>query len=102
MVFQHKFWPYDAVPVSPRLRPYRVRIDPGKVGSSLTCYPPMMQAYLWCACGRSAAQPFCDGSHHGTGIQPVIHHSQGDAYRVLSFCGCKITNNVPFCDAGCY
>jgi CDGSH-type Zn-finger protein len=19
--------------------------------------------YFWCACGRSASQPFCDGSH---------------------------------------
>ena len=21
--------------------------------------------YYWCACGRSASQPFCDGSHRG-------------------------------------
>ena len=25
----------------------------------------------WCACGRSASQPFCDGSHKGTGITPL-------------------------------
>ncbi len=27
--------------------------------------------YWWCACGRSKRQPFCDGSHQGTGITPV-------------------------------
>ena len=26
--------------------------------------------YWWCACGRSASQPFCDGSHKGTGLGP--------------------------------
>lgn len=26
----------------------------------------------WCACGRSTSQPFCDGSHRGTGIKPVL------------------------------
>ncbi len=23
--------------------------------------------YHWCTCGRSKQQPFCDGSHRGTG-----------------------------------
>ena len=27
--------------------------------------------YYWCQCGRSRDQPFCDGSHQGTGIEPV-------------------------------
>lgn len=27
--------------------------------------------YLWCSCGRSAKQPFCDGSHVGTHFTPV-------------------------------
>ena len=26
--------------------------------------------YWWCACGRSADQPFCDGSHKGTSFGP--------------------------------
>ena len=27
--------------------------------------------YWWCACGRSEDQPWCDGSHAGTGFSPV-------------------------------
>jgi CDGSH-type Zn-finger protein len=27
--------------------------------------------YFYCACGRSADQPFCDGSHQGTGLSPL-------------------------------
>ena len=26
--------------------------------------------YYWCLCGRSRDQPFCDGCHEGTGIEP--------------------------------
>jgi CDGSH-type Zn-finger protein len=36
--------------------------------------PIMLEAgksYWWCACGRSKSQPFCDGSHKGTGFSPV-------------------------------
>ena len=29
------------------------------------------KSYEWCACGRSANQPFCDGSHRGSGITQV-------------------------------
>ena len=29
------------------------------------------KSYWWCACGRSKTQPFCDGSHKGTGFTPV-------------------------------
>lgn len=25
-----------------------------------------------CACGRTSNQPFCDGSHQGTAIQPLV------------------------------
>jgi CDGSH-type Zn-finger protein len=52
--------------------------------------------YYWCACGRSKSQPFCDGSHAGTGIEPqelVIA-----APRRCSLCTCKLTHNMPFCD----
>ena len=28
--------------------------------------------YAWCSCGKSAKQPFCDGSHKGTDFSPII------------------------------
>jgi len=47
-------------------------------------------------CGRSKSQPFCDGSHAGTGFKPKAFTAEesGDAF----LCRCKHTANVPFCD----
>lgn len=52
--------------------------------------------YWWCACGKSANQPFCDGSHKGTAFTPVKYHAE-QAGKVF-FCGCKATGNPPLCD----
>ena len=52
--------------------------------------------YLWCACGRSKKQPFCDGSHAGTGLSPVPYAATES--KQLWFCGCKTTRSQPFCD----
>jgi CDGSH-type Zn-finger protein len=52
--------------------------------------------YFWCACGRSARQPFCDGSHEGTEFTPFAYTAEED--RTLYFCGCKQTGGVPLCD----
>jgi CDGSH-type Zn-finger protein len=52
--------------------------------------------YFWCACGRSSRQPFCDGSHEGTGFTPFAYTADED--RTLYFCGCKQTGSVPLCD----
>ena len=52
--------------------------------------------YLWCACGRSKAQPFCDGSHAGTEFLPVVFKAERD--EDVIFCGCKQTGTGPFCD----
>jgi len=52
--------------------------------------------YFWCSCGRTARVPFCDGSHHKTGLRP---------YRVLIekaervyWCQCKHSRQAPYCD----
>ncbi|MBS0364848.1 MAG: CDGSH iron-sulfur domain-containing protein [Proteobacteria bacterium] len=52
--------------------------------------------YQWCACGRSRRQPWCDGSHAGTGFEPVTFRAERDEDAIL--CGCKHTGTPPFCD----
>ena len=52
--------------------------------------------YWWCACGRSAKQPFCDGSHKDTGFTPIMY--EADKSGTVWFCGCKRTNSRPLCD----
>lgn len=52
--------------------------------------------YFWCACGRSKSQPFCDGSHAGTGLTPVKFTASETGKAAL--CQCKGTANQPFCD----
>ena len=52
--------------------------------------------YAWCACGRSSDQPFCDGSHKGTGLSPRLFTAEESKTAYL--CGCKHTGNAPFCD----
>jgi len=54
------------------------------------------KTYVWCACGRSATQPFCDGSHEGTNFSPVVYKTEKTA--MVFFCGCKKTGNQPLCD----
>ncbi len=55
------------------------------------------RTYFWCRCGRSAKQPFCDGSHKGTDFSP-IQFTAGAQDEELLLCGCKHTRNAPFCD----
>ena len=52
--------------------------------------------YSGCACGRSASQPFCDGSHRGTGLEPLAFIAQRSEW--LWFCGCKRSAQAPLCD----
>ncbi|HXV25293.1 MAG TPA: CDGSH iron-sulfur domain-containing protein [Alphaproteobacteria bacterium] len=54
------------------------------------------KTYFWCACGRSKKQPFCDGSHKGTGFEPVAWKAVESG--PVWFCGCKRTGNRPCCD----
>ena len=31
------------------------------------------KSYYWCSCGKSAKQPFCDGSHDGSEFGPLTY-----------------------------
>jgi len=70
-------------PVIARPKPLLVTLEGGRT-------------YFWCACGRSASQPFCDGSHQGTGITPRKFVAPRTEEVLL--CGCKHTCDAPFCD----
>ena len=52
--------------------------------------------YYWCQCGKSKTQPFCDGSHRGSGFQPKMFTI--DQKKKVALCVCKQTANSPFCD----
>jgi len=62
--------------------PTNMRLEPGN--------------YLWCTCGFSKTQPFCDGSHHGTSYKPKVF--KVELSKSYSLCNCKLSQNSPFCD----
>ncbi len=69
----------------PRLvaaRPMRVELEAG--------------SHFWCSCGKSAAQPFCDGSHRDTSFQPL--EFTVEKAKKAALCLCKRTKNAPYCD----
>jgi len=70
-------------PIVAQLNPYQVELEEGKT-------------YYWCRCGKSMSQPFCDGSHKGTGIEPMEMTVPKSGTYFL--CGCKQTDDEPFCD----
>jgi CDGSH-type Zn-finger protein len=70
-------------PVVAQKSPFAVEVEAGK-------------SYWWCACGKSASQPFCDGSHAGTAFSPVEY--QAAQSGTVYFCGCKHSANGALCD----
>ncbi len=69
-------------PVVVAKKPLVLELDPG--------------SYHWCACGRSQDQPFCDGSHKGTGITPVAFTVENR--EKVWLCQCRHTRTPPYCD----
>jgi CDGSH-type Zn-finger protein len=63
--------------------PYPVEVEAGK-------------SYFWCACGISANQPFCDGSHRGSDMVPVKFEAAES--KTVYLCGCKHSASPVFCD----
>ena len=68
--------------VERRRFPYVVDVGPG--------------TYAWCACGKRSKQPYCDGSHSGTGMGPVV--TKIEEAKKVAWCGCKHSANGAFCD----
>ena len=52
--------------------------------------------YLFCQCGYSRNQPFCDGSHHGTTFKPLLFTVK--QMQKLKLCTCKMSAKAPYCD----
>ncbi|MFT6811214.1 MAG: CDGSH-type Zn-finger protein [Saprospiraceae bacterium] len=52
--------------------------------------------YLYCQCGYSANQPFCNGYHNGTKVKSLAFDVKSE--RKVSLCTCKITKTPPYCD----
>uniref|UniRef100_A0A8C8ITS3 Iron-binding zinc finger CDGSH type domain-containing protein n=1 Tax=Oncorhynchus tshawytscha TaxID=74940 RepID=A0A8C8ITS3_ONCTS len=72
-------------PVVAAKMPFRVKVTGGK-------------RYVWCACGHSKKQPFCDGAHRtkAPSISPRLFTPEKDS--TLMLCACKQTKNAPYCD----
>ena len=65
------------------------------------CFPKQVELeegkkYAYCTCGLSAGQPFCDGSHKGSGFAPIVFTAEET--KTAYFCQCKHTGNAPNCD----
>lgn len=70
-------------PVISQKAPYAIEVKAG-------------ETYYWCKCGRSKNQPFCNGSHQDTGLEPTAFTAEKT--ETVYLCGCKKTADQPFCD----
>jgi CDGSH iron-sulfur domain-containing protein 3 len=58
--------------------------------------PMQPGTYHFCTCGQSKGQPFCDGSHKGSGFAPkAVTLTEA---KTVAWCGCKHSANGAFCD----
>uniref|UniRef100_A0A8L0DV58 Iron-binding zinc finger CDGSH type domain-containing protein n=1 Tax=Oncorhynchus mykiss TaxID=8022 RepID=A0A8L0DV58_ONCMY len=72
-------------PVVTAKMPFRGKVTGGK-------------CYVWCACGHSKKQPFCDGAHRTQAPSISPPHFTPEKDSTLMLCACKQTKNVPYCD----
>ena len=61
----------DNKPIVAAKEPFAIEVEAGK-------------KYFWCTCGRSAKQPFCDGSHKDTGFTPLMGKQKAAARSIFA------------------
>lgn len=73
-------------PAMSKRGPYIVEVEAG-------------ETYMWCSCGLSKTQPWCDQSHAGTQFEPIefVAPISGEFH----ICGCRQSENKPFCFGTC-
>mmetsp|Transcript_60394 Transcript_60394/g.143970 ORF Transcript_60394/g.143970 Transcript_60394/m.143970 type:complete len:162 (+) Transcript_60394:125-610(+) len=87
----NKWFPHEPVPSSPKVGPYKVLTEEGKV-------------YYWCSCGESATQPWCPAPG-GTNCAvkkfvPRLFEPKWTGVKYM--CGCKKTpHHNGICNGSC-
>ncbi len=72
-----------SVPTIAQKGPYPVQVEAGA-------------SYYWGSCGLSKTQPFCNGSHAGSGLSPIKF--EAIETKTAYLCGCKSSKSGVFCD----
>lgn len=97
----NKWFPYEPVPRSPRLAPYKVEVQRGV-------------DYWWCSCGESKNQPWCDSVLEKGDVGSMARCGRSSSFLPTNFepvytgkvemCGCKHGCGVPkgTCDYTCH
>uniref|UniRef100_A0A7S4QX26 Iron-binding zinc finger CDGSH type domain-containing protein n=1 Tax=Alexandrium monilatum TaxID=311494 RepID=A0A7S4QX26_9DINO len=85
----NKWFPHEPVPSTPKVGPYRVRLE-------------NTETYFYCTCGESATQPFCESGAEKCTKCPEfasMPFSPKDS-ETASLCGCKKAPGV-YCNGAC-
>uniref|UniRef100_A0A7S2ANL6 Uncharacterized protein n=1 Tax=Alexandrium andersonii TaxID=327968 RepID=A0A7S2ANL6_9DINO len=85
----NKWFPYEPIPSTPKIGPYRVHLD-------------NTQTYFFCTCGESSCQPFCESGAEQCAKMPQFKSmpfSPKDS-ETASLCGCKKAPG-PYCNGAC-
>jgi len=85
----NKWFPYEPVPFSPKLGPYKVWCEAGQV-------------YHWCACGESRTQPWCECGgefNRKRGFSAVIYEPRHTGWKLMN--GSK-HRGMPLFDGTCW